>query len=453
MDAREAAYRILWEIEHDAYANLVLDEFLRREKSLKAIDKGLITELVYGTVKYRGRLDWLIAQTVQKVEKLAIGPRILLRLSFYQLLFMDRIPAFAVTNEAVRLARKLFHSGVASLINGVLRNYLRSPQKVVLPVPAENPLAYLEVVYSHPRWMLERWLKRYGWDNTVKLCEFNNAPAELWIRVNTLRCAPEQLMEQLMAEGCTVERSTYVLEGILLKAAPPLATLPSFHAGLFTVQDESSMLVAHAVSPQSGMEVLDVCAGPGGKTTHLAQLMGNKGAILACDIHEHRTRLIEENAKRLGIEIVQTMVGDASLLDGQLDRQYALILVDAPCSGLGVLRRRPDARWRKEPAIIAELAALQGKILESSYQLLAPGGRLIYSTCTIEPEENAQVIEAFLQKHADLSRLDLTSYFPYVPRDENEKAELAKGQRQFLPFQDGMEGFFIAGVQKRKQDR
>jgi len=448
MKAREVAYRILWEIEHDAYANLVLDEFLRREKGLKPPDKGLITEIVYGTVKYRARLDWEIDRTVQKVERLALGPRILLRLSFYQLLFMDRIPAFAVTNEAVQLARKLFHAGVASLINGVLRNYLRHPDEVVLPDPDKEPLLYLEIVYSHPRWMVERWLERFGWANTVKLCEYNNAPAELWIRVNTLRCTPETLHERLWQEGCVVERSALVPEGLLLKAAPPLDTLPSFQEGLFTVQDESSMLVGYAVSPEPGMEVLDVCAGPGGKTTHLAQMMQNRGTILACDLHEHRTRLIEENAARLGIDIIRTMVGDASLLDRHLQKQYPLVLVDAPCSGLGVLRRRPDSRWRKQPEGIKELAELQGKILESVYQLLAPGGRVIYSTCTIEPEENSQVIEAFLRKHSDLRRVDLTPYFPYAPKTEEEKAELAMGQRQYLPFRDGIEGFFIAALQK-----
>ena len=262
MKPREVAYRILWEIEHDAYANLVLDEFLRREKEIKPPDRGLITEIVYGTVKYRARLDWLIDRTVQKVERLALGPRILLRLSFYQLLFMDRVPAFAVTNEAVQLARKLFHAGVASLINGVLRNYLRHPEGVILPDPEKEPLLYLEIVYSHPRWMVKRWLEiRLG--KHRELCEYNNAPAEMWIRVNTLRCTPETLLERLEQEGCVAERSALVPEGLLLKAAPPLDTLPSFQEGLFTVQDESSMLVGYAVSPEPGMEVLDVCAGPG----------------------------------------------------------------------------------------------------------------------------------------------------------------------------------------------
>lgn len=449
MNAREAAYRVLWEIEEGAFANLALDEFLRREPGMKAVDKGFLTELVYGTVKHRTRLDWLINATVKKVEKLALGPRLLLRLSYYQLLFMDRVPAFAVTNEAVKLARKLFNPGVASLINGVLRNYLRRPQNVVWPDREKDPLTYLEVIYSHPRWMLERWLKRYGWEDTVRLCEYNNAPAELWIRANTLRCTPEELAERLTTEGCAVKRSRRVQEGLLLESAPSLAGLSSFGEGLFTVQDESSMLVAYALRPEPGAEALDLCAGPGGKTTHLAQMMQNQGVILACDLHEHRTKLIEENARRLGVTIIQTLVGDASILHLQLDRQYPYVLVDAPCSGLGVLRRRPDARWRKKPEEIKELAALQQKILASAYQLLAPGGRLVYSTCTLEPEENTEVMREFLQQHPDLSVVDLTGFFPYEAKAAGEKAELRQGQRQFLPFRDGMEGFFIAAVQKR----
>ena len=449
MRDREITYQILMEIEEGAYANLILDRILRLNKQLNALDRGLITELVYGTVKYRARLDWLIRETVKKAEKLEKGPRVLLRLSFYQLIFMDKIPSFAVTNEAVKLAKKYFHSGVASLINGVLRNYLRNPEKVILPDAQENSLEYLEIVYSHPRWMLERWLKRYGWENTAKLCEYNNAPADLWLRVNTIKCTRQELATKLKSEGCNVSFSSLAPEGILLKSSPPLATLPSFKEGLFTVQDESSMMVAHVVNPYSKQTVLDVCAGPGGKTTHLAQLMKNQGEILACDVHRHRIRLIKENAERLGIDIIKTKLLDATRIDQELQQQFALVLVDAPCSGLGVLRRRPDLRWHKQPEEVQQLAELQTQILASVYHLLAPRGRLIYSTCTIEPEENFEVIAKFLAEHTDMESFDLTPYLSSVANTAAEKEELKKGRRQFLPFQDGMEGFFIAGLQKK----
>ena len=448
MKDREIAYQILMEIEEGAYANLILDRILRLNKQLNALDRGLITELVYGTVKYRAKLDWLIGETVKKAEKLEKGPRVLLRLSFYQLLFMDKIPPFAVTNEAVKLAKKYFHTGVASLLNGVLRNYLRNSDKIILPDAQKTPLEYLEIVYSHPQWMLERWLKRYGWENTVKLCEYNNAPADLWIRVNTLKCTRQELAAKLKAEGCDLSFSSLVPEGILLKFSPPVAALPSFKEGLFTVQDESSMLVAHVVNPHSKQIILDVCAGPGGKTTHLAQLMKNQGEILACDVHRHRIGLIKENAERLGIDIVKTKLLDATRIDRELKEQFALVLVDAPCSGLGVLRRRPDSRWHKQPEEVQLLAELQTQILASVYHLLAPKGRLIYSTCTIEPEENFEVVAKFLAEHPEMESFDLTPYLPYATTAA-EKEELKKGRRQFLPFQDGMEGFFIAGLQKR----
>ena len=252
-----------------------------------------------------------------------------------------------------------------------------------------------------------------------------------------------------MAEGCDVSFSSRVQEGILLKSSPPLASLSSFKEGLFTVQDESSMLVAHVVNPQPKQTVLDVCAGPGGKTTHLAQLMKNQGEILACDVHQHRIGLIKENAKRLGIEIIKTKLLDATGIAQELKQKFSLVLVDAPCSGLGVLRRRPDSRWHKQPEEVLQLAELQTRILASVYHLLAPGGRLIYSTCTIEPEENFEVIAKFLAEHPDLESFDLTPYFPYVATTAAEKEELKKGLRQFLPFQDGMEGFFIAGLHKK----
>jgi 16S rRNA (cytosine967-C5)-methyltransferase len=449
MKDREVAFRILLKIEDGAYANLILKQTLHEAADLTSLDRGLITELVYGTVKYRARLDWLIKQLVKKVEKLEIGPRILLRLSFYQLLFLDKIPPFAVTNEAVKLAKKYYHTGVASLINGVLRNYLRHPGKVVWPDAQKSPLEYLEVIYSHPQWMLRRWLKRYGWEKTINLCEYNNTPAELWIRTNTLKCSRTELLVRLQKEGCVATPSLRVPEGVLLQSAPPLASLSSFQEGLFTVQDESSMLVAHVLKPRPQQTVLDVCAGPGGKTTHLAQLMNNKGKIIACDVHEHRRGLIIENAERLGVKIIKTQLLDATRIAEKLKGQYKLVLVDAPCSGLGVLRRRSDARWRKEEKEIKELAKLQMQILAGVYPLLAPGGRLVYSTCTIEPEENFEVIEKFTVTHPDMVRFDLTPFFPYCPATEEEKEELIRGQRQFLPFRDEMEGFFIAGLQKQ----
>ncbi|MCR4441181.1 MAG: 16S rRNA (cytosine(967)-C(5))-methyltransferase RsmB [Peptococcaceae bacterium] len=444
---REAAYRILTEIEKGAYANLALDDYLDRHE-LSSSDRAFVTEIVYGTVRYQLKMDWIIDQLVKKTGKLETGPRLLLRMSFYQLLFMKRVPPFAVTSEAVRLAKKLFHAGVAGLVNGVLRSYLRCPKQVKWPDCAADPARFLAVVHSHPLWMVKRWIARYGFQASREICEFNNRPADLWIRTNTLKISPERLASRLKEEGCVVEKGSRVPEALLLKEGPNIGSLPSFQEGLFTVQDESSMLVSHVLRPQAGQVVLDTCAGPGGKSTHLAQLMKNKGLVVACDVHEHRLRLIEDNAARLGIKIIETRLRDAASAGWEPDEKYDLVLVDAPCSGLGVLRRRPDSRWRKKEEDIKVLADLQAQILDNAVRLVRPGGRIVYSTCTIEPEENAGVVERIKGIHRGIRSVDLNPLLPYRPSDEQEKRDNALGFRQYLPFKDGMEGFFIAGLEK-----
>lgn len=446
MTAREIVYRVLVEVEKGAFANLVLDDFLKNSL-LSGKDRALATEIIYGTVKNRSKLDWIIDNLAKNISKLDIKVRVILRMALYQIVFLEKVPASAATNEAVKLAKKMFHQGVAGLVNGILRNYLRNPRQISWPKAAENPVEYLEKNYSHPAWMLKRWLKRYGFSAVEEMCRFNNEPAAMWVRTNTLRHSREALEARLEMEGCRTQRSWRVPEGLLLIDAPPLYRMKSFQDGLFTVQDESSMLVSHFLRPHPGQVVLDVCAGPGGKTTHLAQLMENSGSILACDVHEHRLKLIEENAQRLGIKIIKTLLKDATKMENQ-DQSYELILVDAPCSGLGVLRRRPDSRWRKSEEDINTLAALQVNILENALKLLKTGGRLIYSTCTIEPEENYGVIEQVKRNNPTIRSLDLIPFAPYQPVSEEEKAELQTGTRQYLPFKDKMEGFFIAGLEK-----
>lgn len=447
MQAREAAYRILGEIEKGAYANLALDSFFR-QNLLADRDKAFVTEIVYGSVKYQLKLDWIIERLVKKAAKLETGPRLLLRLSFCQLLFMDRVPPQAATHEAVELAKKLFHRGTAGLVNAVLRNYLRNPGQIDWPDPQANPAGYLEIVYSHPAWIIKRWLQRYGFEACEEMCRFNNKPAPLWVRTNTLRTDREALCEQLTREGCRTQMSTRAPEGILLLETPPLLSLASFREGLFTVQDETSMLPAHALHPLPGQAVLDACAAPGGKTTHLAQLMKDEGRITACDIHEHRLKLIEDTARRLGVRIIRTLLQDAAELSCEDNDKYDCILVDAPCSGLGVLRRRPDSRWRKKEEDIAALAELQLRILERACGCLKEGGRLLYSTCTTEPEENYEVIEKLLRIRAEMKPYDLSAYLPYEEERTQAQEELRSGTRQYLPFSDQMEGFFLAGLQK-----
>ena len=485
-DARAGAFDVLTRIENGAYANLALDTFLEGPgHDLPKADRGLLTELVNGVVKHRLTLDWIIDQRVTKTDKLEIGPRILLRLGLYQLGWLDRIPARAATYETVELARRRYHSGVASLVNGTLRGWLRDRDTLLWPDRDRDPAAFLSVRYSHPLWIIERWLERYGMANTETFCQYNNMPPPLQIRTNTLRITRDGLAARLANASCRTEPGCFAPEALTLLQGPAIRDLKAYHEGLFTVQDESSMLVAHALDPLPGQTVLDACAAPGGKTTHLAQLMDDQGAVVAWDIHPHRVRLIQETQQRLGIRCIHAVVRDASgperesganamsktgngpnnesgsaiehggaiVLDGDTgmktgihgggtlpSRGFDRILVDAPCSGLGVLRRRADARWNRKPEDITNLAALQEKILRNALSLLAPGGKLLYSTCTTEPEENRLVVERALAAYPLCRRSNLDpAMFPDAGWD-----------MQLLPFADGMEGFYMALIEKAK---
>jgi len=480
-NARAGAFEILTQIEEGGYTNVTLDAYLEGPgKELSGPDKRLLTELVQGVVKRRLTLDWIIDQRMHRQDRLQAGPRILLRLGLYQLCFLDRVPARAATFETVELARRRYHGGVASLVNGVLRGYLRDKDELAWPDEQEDPAEHLSVCYSHPRWMVERWLERYGFENTKKYCAFNNEPPQLWLRTNTLKITPQSLAEVLDAEGRRTRPGDYAPEAFALLDAQGIRGLAAYRDGLFAVQDESSMMAAHGLRPAPGQRVLDVCAAPGGKTTHLAQLMGDEGEITAWDVHPHRVELIRENQRRLGIRCIEAAVRDAAVAgvfngaatpgaggDGSSGsigsissigsigsvanrRLFDCILVDAPCSGLGVLRRRADARWNRQPDDIPALAAVQEKLLQNALAMLAPGGRLLYSTCTTEPEENRLLVEKVLGAHPGYRKGSLS--LPVV-RAENRALlpePATDWDMQFLPFRHGMEGFYMALLERNE---
>jgi 16S rRNA (cytosine967-C5)-methyltransferase len=454
----------LLQVEGGAYSNLALAQYLEGPgAALSRLDKNLLTELVQGVVKWRLMLDWLIDHLANRADSIKPDARNLLRLGLYQLCRMDRIPVRAAVFETVQLAKQQYHSGVAGLVNGVLRSWIREPERVRWPNEKKAPAAFLSARYSHPLWLTERWVERYGPDRAKAFCEYNNNPPPLWLRTNTLRLTPADFALRLMETGCQVKSGRFAPEAVELIDGPPLRGLPGFKEGWFVAQDESAMLPARALAPAPGQNVLDTCAAPGGKTTHLAQLMEGRGSITAWDIHPHRVALIQGNARRLGIGIIQASVYDASAPDGAgpggmagaaenggaagADPEaagsgvlYDRILVDAPCSGLGVLRRRADARWRKTPATIREMAGLQKKILRAALGRLAPGGKLVYSTCTTEPEENRLLVESVLEERPDcvrgslgLSRLGLEDGW----------------DMKCLPFLQGLEGGYMAVIEKR----
>ena len=444
--ARGGALTVLGQVlEEGAYTNLALNKYLRSH-AMEGMERRLLTELVYGTVKAWGTLDWHLAQCVSRpLEQLEGAVLNLLRLSAYQLLYMERIPAAAACNEAVKLARCVSHEGSAKFVNGVLRGLLRKEQagELALPNPEQDDAGYMALKYMHPRWLVKRWLGPWGKAGTEALLAFNNSSAPVCLRTNTLVITRERLLAELTAAGAEVEPSRWCAEGLVVRKLEKLglSELLTKFPDAFYVQDESSMLVAGLVAPQPGMEVLDMCSAPGGKTTHLAQLMQNHGSITACDVHEHKLQLIAENAERLGISIIKPTLNDGTVLRQEWLGKFDRVLVDAPCSGMGVLRRRAEARWRKQRQDLKLFPPLQLEILQNAAQYVKAGGRLVYSTCTIEQAENHYLIEEFLAKNHEWQRVPFAH-----PISEEMVDEL-----QILPQVDGIDGFYICVLEKRNE--
>jgi len=441
LDAREVALKIISEVlNNNAYANLALAREINRSK-LNDQDRRFITELVYGTIKAKATLDWMISFYINRpIDKIAPVILNILRLGMYQMFFLSKIPVSAACNQAVELTKKYGHLGTVKFVNAVLRNAGRTPEKIVYPDKQKQIVKFLALTYFHPEWLVARWVKRLGAEATEELCRINNVTPLLCLRTNTLKNTREELLVILESEGFIAEPSQWTPEGIVCQHSPALSTLKSLREGLFQIQDESSMLVAHVLGPLPGEFIIDTCAAPGGKSTHIGALMQNKGRILSIDIHEHKLALIQESAQRLGVSIIETSLLDAraigSLYRGQADR----VLVDAPCSGLGVLRRKADSRWRKEKSMLEELPILQKAILHSAADCVKVGGVLVYSTCTTEPEENQAVVESFLQDRQDFELQKTGSFLPAL----GSNADMV----QLWPHIDHVDGFFITRLKR-----
>ncbi|MFM1650631.1 16S rRNA (cytosine(967)-C(5))-methyltransferase RsmB [Brevibacillus sp. B_LB10_24] len=446
--AREIALDVLTKVDElGSYSNLQVKSALEKG-SLSAPDAALVTELVYGTTLRRNTLDAVIARFVRGgMKKLQPWVANLLRMSLYQIRFLDRIPDRAAVHEAVEIAKSRGHRGIASLVNGVLRNVLRQPD--VWAEPAEGTTAAkIAFSLSHPEWLIERWLRQYGEEVTRQICEANNLPPRTTIRVNRLKISRDELLRQLAEEFPAAEKSPLTPDGIILGQGNPAATR-WFREGLYTIQDESSMLVAPALAAGPGMRVLDACAAPGGKTTHIAERMENQGELVACDVHPHKRQLIEQTAERLGISIVRTRISDAAELPSQGLGQFERILLDAPCTGFGVIRRKPDVKWNKRPEDVEAISRVQYRLLAEVSKLLAPGGLMVYSTCTIEPEENQQIVERFVAEHPEFS-LD-ASLANDLPDVVGQMTDASRGYVQLLPHQFHSDGFFISRLKRNPE--
>ncbi|MCX5907150.1 MAG: 16S rRNA (cytosine(967)-C(5))-methyltransferase RsmB, partial [Deltaproteobacteria bacterium] len=415
-EVRLLAWEILQRIEHSrAFADILLDQTFSQKPKLSPRDRAFIMELVLGTHRWRSRLDLSIAQAARSPQK-KVNPRLLdlLRLATYQILFLDRVPNSAAVNESVLLARSVFHDEkIVKFVNAILRAIARNQGKVDFPPFSGQPVEYIIQALAHPRWMVERWVTQFGPEMARNFCQANNRRPPFTIRTNLLKISRPALTEKLAAFGFPSFSTPFVPEGLILTELPSLAGDDLFAQGMYFVQDEASQAIAHLVDPQPGEKVLDACAAPGGKTTHLAQRMENQGLIVALDLTEAKVRHIRENCSRIGIAIVEALRADATkplpLSGGRL---FDRILVDAPCTGLGILHRNPEVKWRRRPEDSRRLQALQLAILNNVASYLKPGGILVYSTCTVTPEENDQVVETFLQKHPAFQPEDLHSLVP-----------------------------------------
>jgi 16S rRNA (cytosine967-C5)-methyltransferase len=418
---RQIALRVLQARREGDFTEALLEQALDPAKTrISALDRGLCQELVYGIVRRQATLDWLIIQKTEGRQQNA-GIQNLLRLGLYQIFWLDKIPPHAAVHETVELAKREGYGPKAGFINAVLRGYLRefdATKKALVDLKTSNPA----LGFSHPQWLVEKWQKRFGDERTRQLLEWNNTPPKTFARINTLKIDAGKLIEKWREENAEYDfaRHGFLPENTMfeLKAHPPLASLQSFRDGWFYIQDPSTLLAPLELAPQLGETILDLCAAPGGKTMFMAEQMNNEGKIIASDVSEDRIKLIQENCQRLGVTCVEA-IQNSKLKNLGFDK----ILIDAPCSNTGVLRRRVDLRWRISPEEILRLQRTQLDLLKQAAPMLKPGGILVYSTCSLESEENTVVIQEFLRAHP------------------NFKLER---ERELLSFADNADGAFVA---------
>lgn len=440
---REEALEIIYEInQKGAFANLTLDKSLQRS-SLPLQERNLITELVNGTIRMQKHLDWVLALFLQKpLDKQNHWFLNILRMSAYQLLFMENIPPYACINEAVDLTRKKVNSSMAKVANGVLRNLMRQKDKLEYP-PKHEP-AYLAVYYAHPDWIVEYYLEEYGWDKTELILEYNNRRPALDFRCNKLKTTPEGLVRILAEEGVDSHISPFVPWSVIINSLPgPITSLKAYQQGLFYVQNQASALAVPMLDPQPGEKIIDLCAGVGGKTTHLAEEMNNEGSVLAFDLYPKKLTILAQNAARLGITIITSQAADATQItygEGEADR----VLLDVPCSGLGVLNRRSDARWHKHQEDLPALLDIQRALLDQAARMVKKDGLILYSTCSTLKQENQWQIGAFLERHRDFRLQPLIDRLHFLPLRDEERKTAAEGMLLLTPGLYGTDGMFYA---------
>ena len=422
---RKTAYDVLFDIEKNgAYSNIALNHHIADSKP---DNEGFVRQLVYGVLENRILIDYyldvLIPSGVKKLKKQDLT---LLRMGVYQLRYMDSVPSYAAVNETVNMAKRLAR-GRERFVNGVLRGYIKNADSIKLPGRNEDPAKYLSIMYSVSPWIASLWLGEYGLEKTEEILKAAVRTPDMVIRVNTLKTTADELADMLGRKGFAVKRHDKAGRALVVSGARLLAT-EEYANGLFSVQDAASIMASDALGAKPGDTVIDVCAAPGGKSLATAELMANQGRIISNDIYEHKLSLIEKEAARLGVDIIETRCGDSTVADESLAGIADAVLADVPCSGLGVIARKPEIKYKEgiTKAELDELTDRQARILAAASTYVKPGGTLVYSTCTINRAENEAQVENFLKAHDDF---DLES------------------MRQLLPT-DGTDGFFIAKLKR-----
>ena len=401
--ARETALKILYKIDEEkAYSNIVLNSEIKKQKEkLQRKDIGLISEIVYGVTTWRITLDEIIEKYSKiKLKKISKWILNILRMSIYQIIFLDKIPKAAAVNEGVNLAKKYGNRGSIGFVNAVLRKVDKKDYTGLFE--EKDNIKRISITTSMPEWIILE-LKKEGVsiEKIEEICKNSNIRPSISVRINNLKINKQELKEKMQEKGIKTEDGI-LNDFLILNNIKDIENLEEFTQGYFTVQDEVAGLTALVLNPQPGENVLDACSSPGGKTTYLAELMKNQGNIVATDIHEHRTKLVENAAKRLGINIIKTSVQDATIFNENYKEKFDKILLDVPCLGIGVLKRKPDIKWQKEQKDVDEISKIQYKILENCSKYLKENGEIVYSTCSIFKKENERIIEKFIKNNSEI---------------------------------------------------
>ncbi|MFC2075268.1 16S rRNA (cytosine(967)-C(5))-methyltransferase RsmB [Bdellovibrionota bacterium] len=448
ISVRTLAASILQKIDKGVPSEDLLEEAFKKHNLIDE-DKRLLTELVYGTLRWRLFLDKHLQQT-SKRRLFQIDHFVLqvLRVAAYQILRLERIPHYSAVNEAVNSVKRSKQHPAAPFVNGVLRNLVRKVEKGITPSKEPETMSSKSIaeIFSHPLWLVKRWIEQFGENETIAICRANNATPPTTIRVSLLASTRDNLLSQLKQELSPeqiIGPTKASPQGIMLQRTGPVPNVPGFTDGFFVVQDESSQLVTFALDPQPNETILDVCAAPGGKTTHIAERMQNTGKISACDIKKKRLKLIEENAKRMGITNFKIRIHDARK---KFFTKFDRVLLDAPCSGSGVIRRYPESKWIRGEEELSKLSKQQLQMIQNAASAVKPGGVLIYSVCSIHPEEGEEVVYNLLDTYKFFEIEDLKNHLP--PPAHIHVSE--DGFFKSLPTSSGMDGFFIARLRRGK---